>query len=155
MSWFYRYFKKSDDDATVTLTSTNINLTGITTITGTATFTGALTAGNITAGGALLSTTHTATGAIVAGGQVTGAGLLSTSTVRSSTSPIYLGSGTVAIGFGAYLPGGVGQTGVTIDGSAAKNFGIGSLYINTTYGTMFVKTGHASTAWVTMYATPS
>lgn len=117
MSWFYRKFTKSDDDATVTLASTNIGLTGITTITG---VTGI--AGNTTITG-----NETVSG-----------------TIRTVTSPIFLGSGTVAIGWGD----GIFSTGIYISGST--NYGIGSIYTNTTYGTAYVKTGHASTSWATL-----
>ena len=129
MSWFYRFFKKSDDDSTVTLTSDYIQLTGAATLTGALTQTGAL---NVT--GNILNTGN----------------LTVTSTARVDTSPIYLGTGTVCIGWGAVD---AAKTGVYISGTT--NYGKGSLYINTTYGTLWVKTDHASTAWATMYATPS
>jgi len=123
MSWFYRKFKKSDDDSTVTLTSDYIQLTGALTQTGDLSVTGnILNTGNLTV----------------------------TSTARVDTSPIYLGTGTVCVGWGAVD---AAKTGVYITGTT--NYGIGSLYINTTYGTLWVKTNHASTAWATMYATPS
>ena len=123
MSWFYRKFTKSDDDATVTLASTNIGLTGITTITGVTTITG----------------TTGITGNTTITGNETVSG-----TMRPVTSPIFLGTGTVAIGWGD----GIFSTGIYISGST--NYGIGSIYINTTYGTAYVKTGHASTSWDTM-----
>lgn len=129
MSWFYRFFKKSDDDSTVTLTSDYIQLTGAATLTGALTQAGAL---NVT--GNILNTGN----------------LTVTSTARVDTSPIYLGTGTVCIGWGAID---AAKTGVYISGTT--NYGKGSLYINTTYGTLWVKTDHASTAWATMYATPS
>src|SRR5574343_1041064 len=129
MSWFYRKFSKSDDDSTVTLTSDYIQLTGAATLTGALTQTGALSV----------------TGNILNTGNLT-----VTSTARVDTSPIYLGTGTVCVGWGAVD---AAKTGVYISGTT--NYGIGSLYINTTYGTLWVKTGHASTAWATMYATPS
>lgn len=128
MSWFYRFFKKSDDDSTVTLTSDYIQLTGAATLTGALTQAGAL---NVT--GNILNTGN----------------LTVTSTARVDTSPIYLGTGTVCIGWGAVD---AAKTGVYISGTT--NYGKGSLYINTTYGTLWVKTDHASTAWATMYATP-
>lgn len=128
MSWFYRFFKKSDDDSTVTLTSDYIQLTGAATLTGALTQAGAL---NVT--GNILNTGN----------------LTVTSTARVDTSPIYLGTGTVCIGWGAVD---AAKTGVYISGTT--NYGKGSLYINTTYGTLWVKTDHASTAWGTMYATP-
>lgn len=117
MSWFYRFFKKSDDESTVTLTSDYIQLTGSATLTG-----NVLNTGNLTV----------------------------TSTARVDTSPIYLGTGTVCMAWGAVD---AAKTGVYISGTT--NYGKGSLYINTTYGTMWVKTDHASTAWATLYATPS
>jgi hypothetical protein len=129
MSWFYRKFKKSDDDSTVTLTSDYIQLTGAATLTGALTQTGALSV----------------TGNILNTGNLT-----VTSTARVDTSPIYLGTGTVCVGWGAVD---AAKTGVYISGTT--NYGIGSLYINTSYGTLWVKTNHASTAWATMYATPS
>jgi hypothetical protein len=129
MSWLYRFFKKSDDDSTVTLTSDYIQLTGAATLTGALTQAGAL---NVT--GNILNTGN----------------LTVTSTARVDTSPIYLGTGTVCIGWGAID---AAKTGVYISGTT--NYGKGSLYINTTYGTLWVKTDHASTAWATMYATPS
>jgi hypothetical protein len=129
MSWFYRKFKKSDDDSTVTLTSDYIQLTGAATLTGALTQTGALSV----------------TGNILNTGNLT-----VTSTARVDTSPIYLGTGTVCVGWGAVD---AAKTGVYISGTT--NYGIGSLYINTSYGTLWVKTDHASTSWATMYATPS
>jgi hypothetical protein len=135
MSWFYRKFKKSDDDSTVTLTSDYIQLTGSATLTGALAMTGAPTiTGNMSVTGNILNTGN----------------LTVTSTARVDTSPIYLGTGTVAIGWGAVD---AAKTGVYISGTT--NYGIGSLYINTSYGTLWVKTNHASTAWATMYATPS
>ena len=135
MSWFYRKFKKSDDDSTVTLTSDYIQLTGSATLTGALAMTGAPTiTGNMSVTGNILNTGN----------------LTVTSTARVDTSPIYLGTGTVCVGWGAVD---AAKTGVYISGTT--NYGIGSLYINTTYGTLWVKTNHASTAWATMYATPS
>ncbi len=127
--WLYGKFKKSDDDSTVTLTSDYIQLTGAATLTGALTQTGALSV----------------TGNILNTGNLT-----VTSTARVDTSPIYLGTGTVCVGWGAVD---AAKTGVYISGTT--NYGIGSLYINTSYGTLWVKTNHASTAWATMYATPS
>ncbi len=127
--WLYGKFKKSDDDSTVTLTSDYIQLTGAATLTGALTQTGALSV----------------TGNILNIGNLT-----VTSTARVDTSPIYLGTGTVCVGWGAVD---AAKTGVYISGTT--NYGIGSLYINTSYGTLWVKTNHASTAWATMYATPS
>ena len=127
--WLYGKFKKSDDDSTVTLTSDYIQLTGAATLTGALTQTGALSV----------------TGNILNTGNLT-----VTSTARVDTSPIYLGTGTVCVGWGAVD---AAKTGVYISGTT--NYGKGSLYINTTYGTLWVKTNHASTAWATMYATPS
>jgi hypothetical protein len=129
MSWFYRKFKKSDDDSTVTLTSDYIQLTGAATLTGALTQTGDLS---------------------VTGNVLNTGNLTVTSTARVDTSPIYLGTGTVCVGWGAVD---AAKTGVYISGTT--NYGIGSLYINTSYGTLWVKTNHASTAWATMYATPS
>ena len=129
MSWFYRKFKKSDDDSTVTLTSDYIQLTGAATLTGNITQTGDLS---------------------VTGNVLNTGNLTVTSTARVDTSPIYLGTGTVCVGWGAVD---AAKTGVYISGTT--NYGKGSLYINTTYGTLWVKTDHASTAWATMYATPS
>lgn len=134
MSWFYRFFKKSDDDSTVTLTSDYIQLTGAATLTGALTQTGAqAVTGDLSVTGNILNTGN----------------LTVTSTARVDTSPIYLSTGTVAMGWGSGDP----KAGVYITGTT--NYGIGSLYINTTYGTLYVKTNHASTAWATMYATPS
>jgi len=113
MSWFYRKFKKSDDDSTVTLESDYISLIGSLTQTGNVTITG----------------NETVTG-----------------TARVTTSPLYLGSGTMAIGWGTVVA--PWSTGVYISGTT--NYAIGSLYINTTYGTVYIKTNHASTAWATI-----
>jgi len=93
----------------------------------------------------------TITGNMSVTGNILNTGNLTvTSTARVDTSPIYLGTGTVCIGWGAVD---AAKTGVYISGTT--NYGIGSLYINTSYGTLWVKTNHASTAWATMYATPS
>jgi hypothetical protein len=127
--WLYGKFKKSDDDSTVTLTSDYIQLTGAATLTGALTQTGDLS---------------------VTGNVLNTGNLTVTSTARVDTSPIYLGTGTVCVGWGAVD---AAKTGVYISGTT--NYGIGSLYINTSYGTLWVKTNHASTAWATMYATPS
>jgi hypothetical protein len=135
MSWFYNKFKKSDDDSTVTLTSDYIQITGAATLTGALTQTGAQTVtGNMSVTGNILNTGN----------------LTVTSTARVDTSPIYLGTATVEMGWGAVD---AAKTGVYISGTT--NYAIGSLYINTTYGTVWVKTDHASTAWGTLYATPS
>lgn len=151
MSWMYRKAKLSDDDSTITVTSDYIQLTGAATLTGALAQTGNQTiTGNLTQDSGLTildnaNVTHVAT---MAYANVTAVG--TSVTERVTTGPIYLGTGTVAFGWGAVD---AAKTGVYISGTT--NYGLGSLYINTTYGTMWVKTNHASTAWATMYATPS
>jgi len=144
MSWFYRKFTKSDDDSRVTLSSDYVSITGETTQTGDMSVIGAVyRTGAETATGAL-----TQTGNLSVTGNILNTGNLTvTSTARVDTSPFYLGTGTVGIGWGAGDP----KEGVYITGST--NYGIGSLYTQTTYGTLYVKTGHASTSWATLYAT--
>jgi hypothetical protein len=73
MSWFYRFFKKSDNEQVVTLTAPAIQLTGGATITGAQTFVGNQT--------------------VYGNSSVTGTG-------RVNTSPFYLGNGTQCIAFG-------------------------------------------------------
>jgi len=135
MSWFYRKFTKSDDDSTVTLTSDTIQLTGAITNTGVLTQTGAL---NVT--GAL-----TATGAVGITGNTTVTGNETvTGTIRNTTSPFFLGSGTLGVFFGTATPW---DTGVT-------NADVGSIYCQTlSTGSIYRKYAYASTSWATMVAT--
>lgn len=125
MSWFYRKFTKSDDDGTVTLASDTIQLTGAVGITGALTQTGAVgITGNTTVTG-----NETVTG-----------------TIRNTTSPFFLGSGTLGVFFGTATPW---DTGI-------NNADKGSMYCQTLgTGSIYRKYGYASKEWATLVATTS
>jgi hypothetical protein len=121
MSWFYRFFQKSDNEQVVTLTAPAIQLTG------TATLTGALAqTGDLTVTGAVKGTTLTSTG-----------------TARIVTSPIYLGTGTQAIGFGT-----IGIDPIT---NGLTGYDKGSVFVGGTAG-FYYKTDYASTSWASIDA---
>jgi hypothetical protein len=174
MSWFYRKFTKSDDDSTVTLTSTYIQITGSATITGALAQTGnQLVTGNIeatkqvkgafgvvtntaTVGGLASAGTATVTTLAATTANITGINTLGWATVTNTatmvtervwTGPIYLGSGTVAIVWGAVTlkPNVDGFAGV----GGATGYDKGSLFIGGTAG-LYIKTDYASTSWASM-----
>jgi hypothetical protein len=127
MSWFYRLFKKPENDTYVEIPTAGFQVT-----TGVATFAGGI-GGNTTLTG--ITTQRWAT-------------VSNTATINklmAGTSPLYLGqTGTLGIFFGSAEPWSAGVTG------AAK----GSLYLNTS-GTAYIKTDYASTSWSTLSATTS
>jgi hypothetical protein len=123
MSWFYRFFKKSDDEQTVTVTAPAIALTGAVAVTGALTQTGAVG---------------------ITGNETVTGNLTVTSTIRNTTSPFFLGSGTLGVFFGTATPW---DTGVS-------NADKGSLYCQTlSTGSIYRKYGFASKEWATLVAT--
>jgi len=72
-----------------------------------------------------------------------------TGTARIGTAPLYLGTGTVGIAWGTAIDPWKGQA-VTI-----PSLDKGSLYIQTTYGTVYTKIGYATTGWATVTAATS
>lgn len=127
MSWLYRFLKKSDDEQTVTVTAPAIQLTGDVTVTGALTQTGAVgvTGDQTVTGGQTVTGNQTVSG-----------------TSRTTTSPLYLGSGTLGVFFGSVIPWSTGVAG------ADK----GSIYLNSA-GTVFIKTDYASKSWSTASVT--
>ena len=120
MSWFYRFFKKSDDEQTVTVTAPAIALTGAVTVTGALTQTGAL--------------------GVTGNQSVTGNQYVS-STMRCNGGAFYLGTGTQAIVWGA--------SSVDPINTGVSGYDKGSIYIGGT-ATLYLKTGYASTAWASV-----
>lgn len=156
MSWLYRFFKKSDDEQTVTVTVPTFTVTGDLAVTGDQVFIGdTVYTGNFDITGVLdVDQIHTHTAATVetlavpgtmrVGGVLTTVSNLTVSgTARPVTSPLYLGTGTLGIFFGSAAPWSAGIVGADM----------GSLYINNTTGTIFRKYGYASTEWATITAT--
>lgn len=140
MSWLYRFFKKADNEASFNIAS-GVSMTmdsgDLTLTSGTMTITAGnatLTSGNLT---------------LTSGNGYIGGYLTTTSTGRIGTSPLYLGSGTVGIAWGTAIDPWKGQA-VTI-----PSLDKGSLYIQTTYGTVYTKIGYATTGWATVTATTS
>jgi hypothetical protein len=136
MSWFYRFFTKSDNEQVVTLNSPYIQLTGSATLTGALAQTGAQTVtGNLTVTGDVgVTGAHDVTGDQTVSG-----------TIKAGTSPLYLGSGTLGIFFGTATPWDTGVTG------ADK----GSIYLQTVGGTIYYKTDYGSKSWSTVTGTTS
>ncbi len=125
MSWFYRFFKKSDDEQTVTVTAPAIALTGAVAVTGALTQTGAVG---------------------ITGNETVTGNLTVTSTIRNTTSPFFLGSGTLGVFFGTATPW---DTGI-------NNADVGSMYCQTLgTGSIYRKYGYASKNWATLVATTS
>ena len=163
MSWLYRFFHKSDNEQVVTIAAPYVQITGVATVTGAQTFTGNQTVtGNETVTGRVLGawlgvtntatiTTITAT-TITAGGLTTSAYATVTNVAtaggfRAWTGPIFLGSGTRAIIWGAITvdPINDGVAGV----GGATGYDKGSLFIGGTSG-LYTKTDYASTAWASV-----
>ena len=120
MSWFYRFFQKSDNEQVVTLTAPAIQLTGAATITGAVSITGAQTfTGNQT---------------VYGNSSVTGTG-------RVNTSPFYLGNGTQCIAFGTI--------GIDPIGDGITGCDKGSIFVGGTAG-LYIKTDYASTSWASI-----
>lgn len=136
MSWFYRFFTKSDNEQVVTLNSPYIQLTGSATLTGALAQTGNLSVtGDLYSKGAI---TFTGDPTITGDVGITGA-------LTVSDSPVYFGTGTLGIFFGTATPW---STGIA---DADK----GSIYMQTVGGTIYYKTDYGSKSWSTVTGTTS
>jgi len=122
MSWFYRFFGKSDNEQIVTLDAPYIQLTGVATHTGAQTIVGAVD----------ITGNETVTGNFGA-----------TGTARI-VSYLYLGSGTRALVTGT---AGIDPINTGISGSFDK----GSIFMGGT-ANLYYKTDYASTSWASVDA---
>lgn len=176
MSWLYRFFKKSDDEQTVTVTAAAIQLTGDVTVTGALTTSGGVetevselvywqtvyntaTIGTLSvstlATTPLLNVTNTGTVASLKGttAAVTGLSTLGYATVTNTATAATLRNNISPLFLGTGTLGVFFGTATPWDTGVA-NADLGSMYCQTlSTGSIYRKYGYASKSWATLVAT--